>query len=471
MPAGRFRRVPVNFIGPEAQSRSRAWSSQSSINFYIDRQRSGRTGEALMPWPGEKTWSEGTPGDSRGMWCMAGVPYIVSGTTLFSMDDTGTKTTIGTIPGTQRCSFATDGVNLAIRTENTTYVYNGTTLTKVVDSDLEVAQTVAMLNNQFIYQGTGKRFGVADAGDPTSIDGLNYGSAEAVGDDLVQVYAFQSRVYMICQTSLEVWQNPISATNPPLERIEGTTSNVGTPSPFSAANTTNYMYFVGSDDVVYRISAYQPEPVSDSAISRVLRESVTSDSEGYTLVLEGQWFYIINLPTSNITLLYSESTNEWTRLSTGKYGGKHLIKGYCFAYGRHLVLGDGSGTVYEWDFNTYKSDTQVLIRERISAPINAIAAGLPGERLLMSHIDLIMETGVGNVDEQDPQIMVSFSYDGGRTFSKEYWPRIGRASESLRRIKVDNLASFYDVVVKVRVSDPNFISIHGASIALKTAGH
>lgn len=469
MTAGKFKAVPVNFIGPESKSRSKTFSSQSSINFYIDTQTQGRTPQALMPWPGEKVWSSGSTAVSRGMGCMGGVPYIVTDTSLYSIDADGVKTEIGEVLGSERCSFATDGTNLVIRTGSATYLYDSSTLSLVTDTDLENAQTVTFLNNQAIYQGTNKRFGVADAGVPNAIDGLSYASAEAYGDNLVQVYSFQEKVYMLGERSIEVWYNS-GAGDPPFDSIQGSTSNVGTASPFSAANTTDFLYFVGADDVVYRVSGYQPQSVTPSSIAKVLRESITSDAEGYCFVVEGQWFYLINLPSSNITLLFSESTNEWTRLSSGTDYGRHLINGYCYAYGKHLVLDKDTDNVFEWDFDTYESNSETLIRERVSAPINAAQAGIGGERLLMDGIELIMETGVGNTDEPNPQIMVSFSYDGGRSFADETWVEIGREGESVQRVRVDNMASFYDLLIKVRVSDPNFISIHGASIRLKTAG-
>lgn len=465
-----MKTVPVNFVGGENNSRSRFWSSQSSVNLYVDVQKDGRTPSALLPWPGEKMFSAGSSGTTRGMIEHNELLYIIVDTSLIEIDSLGNRTTRGTIPGTGRCSMATDGTNLVIRTGTATYNYVST-VAQIVDPDLENAQTVCMINNQFIYQGTGARFGVSDAGDPNVINGLNYATAETYPDDLVQVYAFNEKVYFGGEDSIEVWYNSGTGT-PPFDRIQQSTAQVGLASPFSMANSDSYLYFLGSDDIVYRMSSYQPESVTPSAIAKEFRESVTSDAQGYVVNLDGQHFYIVQLPTSSLTLAYSEATGEWIRLSTGVTPDlpRNVMNGYSFTFGKHLICDYDSGDVYEWDFDTYTSNGSTIIRQRDSAPINGLQLGSPGKRLLMSRAEIMMETGVGNTNQPDPEMMVSASIDGGRSFTNEDWIKIGREGDSVRRVEWYNMLSFYEIMLRVRVSDPNFIGIHSAAIDLKEAG-
>ena len=117
----RFKTVPLNFVGGENESRSRFWSSQSSVNLYIDTHVSGRSPSALLPWPGEKAFSSGTSGTTRGMESHNGKVYLIVDTSLIEIDQDGNRTTIsGTIAGTGRCSMASDGTNLLIRTGSQT---------------------------------------------------------------------------------------------------------------------------------------------------------------------------------------------------------------------------------------------------------------------------------------------------------------------------------------------------------------
>lgn len=464
----RFQTVPLNFIGGENESRSRFWSSQSSVNLYVDTHVSGRSPSALLPWPGEKPFSTGLPEITRGFALHMTHVYLIEGDRLIQIDQNGTRADVGNIPGTDRCSLVSDGANLIIRNGSKTYRYNGT-VSEITDSDLENAQTLTYINNQVLYQGLNARFCSADAGDPTSIDGLSYATTESYPDNLVQIYAFNERVYMGGEDSLEIWYNS-GTGSPPFDRIQQSTTEVGVASPFSMANSDEYLYFLGSDDVVYRVSAYQPESVTPSAIAKEFRELVTSDAQGYVCQLDGQHFYIVQLPTSNKTLAFSERTGEWIRLSSGVDLGRHLMNGYVFAFGKHLVCDYNSGDVYEWDFGTYTSNGATIIRQRDSAPVNGLQLGIPGSRILMSRAEAIMETGVGNTDTPDPEIMFSCSIDGGRSFTNEDWVKIGREGESVKRVEWYNMQSFYDVVIRIRVSDPCFVGFHGAAIDLKGAG-
>ena len=439
----------------------------------MDRQppgSAGRSSEALLAWPGEKPFSSGSAGISRGMIYHNNNVYLVIDESLVQIGPSGSRSTVGTIPGEGRCSLATDGTNLTIRNGIKTYNYT-TSLAEVTDTDLENAQTVTYINNQAIYQGTGNRYGVADPGNPTTINSLNYGSAESVGDDLVQVYAFNERLYLAGTNSIEIWYNTGTGT-PPFDRIQQSTSQVGVASPFTIGNSEDYIYFLGSDNIAYRMSSYQPESITPSTIAKEFREADTSDAQGYVVKLEGQTFYIVQLPTSGVTLAYSEATQEWIRLASGVSTpfGRHLMNGYVYAWGKHLVSDYDSGDVYEWDFDTFQSNTGTIIRQRDSATIGAEKVGAPGNRLAMSKAEFIVETGVGNSNVENPVAMISASYDGGRSFTNEDWIPLGRIGETRRRVEWYNMATFYDIIIRFRVSDPAFIAIHSAFIDLDVAG-
>lgn len=466
----RYKTVPVDFIGGYKRSRSRAWSSQSSVNLYVSQQSSGRSPEALLPWPGEKLFSSGSD-SCRGLINHNEVLYGVFGTKLYSIADGGVRTEVGNgIVGNDRCVMVSDGDQIIFRA-GATYIYNGTNLSVVSDPDLEHAATLAYINSQVVYQGTGKKIFVSDAANYSSVNPLNVGSAESIGDDLKQVYVFNERLYLAGSKSVEVWYNS-GVDNPPFAKIDQGTSNIGVASPYSMASNENYLYMLCSDDNVYRTNAYQWQPISDETICKDLRESTTSDAVGYCVNLDGYRFYIIQLPAANKTLAYCQETGEWIRLSTGVFPTfpRHMLEAYAYCYGRHLIGSNTDGNIYEWDFNTFNSNGNTIIRQRDSAPINGSQLGSPGSRLLMNRAEFFMETGEATATNPNPEIMVSASYDNGRSFTSEDWVKTGREGETIRRVEWYNCASFYDIILRVRISDEFFTSIHGAAIDLKTAG-
>ena len=75
-----------------------------------------------------------------------------------------------------------------------------------------------------------------------------------------------------------------------------------------------------------------------------------------------------------------------------------------------------------------------------------------------------METGVGLQSGQgiDPQIMMQYSDDGGRTWSSELWRDIGAVGKYKTRVKWNKLGVARDRVYMVEMTDPVFIQINEA---------
>ena len=467
----RYVNVPINFVGGESKSRSRFWSSQSSVNFYVDVQSSGRTESALMPWPGEKAWSAGSSATNSGLYSTStGDLYTVNDSILYSVDINGVRTSLGSLTSSSVYSFADDGANLLIATgrSTVTYLNNRFIFTGLGDLFIYNGTSLSVVSTPTI---TSKQWAASNSGDPTTFPIANIGSFESSGDNILQAFAFQQRVYFAGEKSIEVFYNPPDATSPPLTRIEQSVTNtLGAASPYTYAASTDFLYHLGNDGVVYRTSSYQPQPITPSSISKEITSGVYSDAFAFVCRLQGIPFYVLQLPSAGLTLAYSERSNEWTRLSSGVSLGRHLVNGYAYAFDKHLVSDYNSSAIYEWDFDTHQSNANPLIRQRDGAPVNGISLGASGERLIMNKMTIIMETGVGNTDIPNPKIMVSGSYDGGRSFTNEDWIEIGRQGESVKRIDWYNMGTFYDFVPRVRVSDPAFIALHGASIELKRAG-
>jgi len=465
-----LKTIPVDFVGGYKRSRSRAWSSQSSVNMYASVQSSGRTSEMLMPWPGEKLFSTGS-GVCRGLINHNETLYGVFGSTLYEISEIGVRTSVGTgIYGSGRCVMVSTGDSIVIRA-GATYIYNGSVLSVVNDPDLEHAATLAYINQQVVYQGTSNKIFISNAGDYGSVSALNVGSAESIGDDLRQVYSFNERLYLAGSKSVEVWYNS-GVGNPPFTKIDQGTASIGAASPYVLSSNDSYLYMLASDDNVYRTNAYQWQPIADESICKELRESSTVNAVGYCVNLDGYRFYIIQLPSSNKTLAYCQETGEWIRLSTGVSPDffRHMIETYAYCYGRHLIGSNADSNIYEWDFNTFNSNGDTIIRQRDSAPINGIQLGIPGTRLFMNKAEFFMETGEATATNPNPEIMVSASYDNGRSFTSEDWIKTGRDGETIRRVEWYNCATFYDIVLRVRISDQFFTGIHGASIKVKPAG-
>jgi len=461
--------VPINITGQSYKNRSKPLSKQVTQNFYSELldDQAVKSNYVLQPFPGMTLFGTGT-GVDRGMIEHNSILYKVSGTTLYSVDSNGAHTTLGTIPGTGRCILEGIGSSIVVVSQGIPYLWNGSTLATITDSDLETPNGATHLNNQMIFDGDGGRFVSSLVGDATDIPGLNYATAESNADDLLRAYAFDQLLYLFGNKTLEVWWNS-GVGSPPFDRMEGAIMQIGLAAIHSVSHNDEFMYCLSDDNHVYRVKGASKEPVDSAAIhSEVSAFSQTSDAIGFCFTMEGQNFYCLTFPGENVTKLFSETTG-WSDLSSGTQGKRSYANSYAYAFRKHLVADYRSGNIYEWDLENYTDNGDAIVRLRDTGSLHGGLFGKPGKRVTMNSFELIMETGVGLVtgQGQDPVILLQFSDDGGQTFSTEMPATIGKLGEFQWQVRWDCLGSFHERIMRVRISDPVFCSIHNASADLE----
>ena len=455
-------RVPVQIAGTTHQSRSSALSNQLTQNWYlkVPDNPAARGNLVLMPWPGLALFGSAA-GDNRGMLEHRNTLYKVTGATLYKVDTAGNHVSLGTIPGPDRCILEGIGSNVVVVSAGRAFQYDGSTVTEITDPDLESPRSCAHLNNQMIYDGASARFGVSDVGDATSINGLNYASAESEPDALVRVFTHSQFLYLLGERSIETWYNS-GVGNPPFDRIEQGIMQIGLQALHSVAFNDDAWYFLADDNHVYRVAGLSRTRVTDDSTHlRISGYDVATDAIGMCMDLDGQRFYELTFPDADETLLYSEN-GGWTTLSSD--GGRHFADSYAYFNRRHLVADRRSGQIYELDFNTYTDAGLPIVRIRDSAPIHSGLLNKPGVNMEMNGFEVVMETGAGVLSGQgsDPKIALQTSDDGGKTWGTERWVSFGKTGEFNERVFWRALGSFWQRQIRLTISDPVFASIHSA---------
>ena len=467
-----FNSAPINITGGSYQSRTRPLSSQETKNFYQQVVEPGKEQYVLHSFPGLKSVGSVT-GLDRGMTIMSEVGYRVAGTTLYSFTKLGAHTSIGTIAGIERCIFSNDGTNLIIVTGGVVYQYDGTSITTVTDSNIVGSTAVTFLNNQMIYTNP-PLFVIADPGIPDVASGLNAAAAESQPDDLLRAYAYQQSAYMMGDRSCEPWWNT-GTGNPPLERIDGQIFEVGCAAIHSLAHSDEYLYWLGDDNAIYQASGGSKRRVSSSAINHAIQGyDVISDAFGYTFTFEGINFYLLTFPTANATWCLNETLGDkgWFQVSSGTTGGKYQGSSLVNVYGKNYVADATNGSLYELDLDTYTNNGEVIQRRRVTSSVNGKLLGQPGKRVQMSRLEIIMESGTGLISGQGdvPSLMVDISYDGGRSYVKKGFVKVGQLGESTLRVELFCLDSFYDAIFRITASDPVPFELYSAVIDVRLAG-
>ena len=187
--------------------------------------------------------------------------------------------------------------------------------------------------------------------------------------------------------------------------------------------------------------------------------------------MQGHTLYVLNFPTANATWVYDLSTGLWTErlLRNSTTGQWEAHRGIChaFAFGTHVIGDRSTGTVYEEDIDIYTDAGEVPLRRlRVGPHFN-----LEGQFLFFHRFQLDMETGVGLVTGQgsDPQIMLRWSNDGGRTWGNEMWTTAGAIGGYQTRAIWRRLGAARDRVFEVSFTDPVPFRLNNAWIDV-TAG-
>ena len=459
--------VPVNLTGGTYKHKSLPVSAQVTRNFWPQKQSDAKSASEniLTSFPGLKSFGSQAGGLDRGMFEHLGILYKVTGNTLYTVSSNGTHTSRGTIPDTGRCRFAPLGDSVIIVTGGKPYICDGSTVTLISDSDLESPNAAGSLNNQIIFDGDGGRFVVSNAGDATTINGLNYATAESNADNIIRPYIFNQTLLLFGDKTIEPWWNT-GTGNPPFERVDTGIINVGLGALDSVSNNDTVVYFFGDDDQVYVLQGYNAGVISTEPMAREFAGyTTTEDAIGWCFTFGGYNFYLLTFPTEDKSWIYQEG-GEFFELSSGTSGGRWIANSYAYCFRKHLIADHRNGNIYELNDTTYTENGAAIVRTRDSAPIHGGLLKAPGKRLEMNRFEILLESGTGLISGQgsDPVIMLSFSDDGGRTFSTEMWGTTGQIGEYQFKVEWFALGSFDSRILRIRTSDPvNYTIFSGAA--------
>lgn len=462
--------IPINLTGGTYKHKSLPLSAQTTRNFWPQKQSDAKAFSPyiLSTFPGLKYISTNAAGQDRGLFNHLEVLYKVSGNTLFSIAANGVHTTLGTIPGVGRCRFCGINNTLVIVSGGLVFAWDtvALTLTQGTDPNFSSPNAPTSLNSQVIYDGAGQEWMVTNAGMAMTINGLNVADAESSADDIVRAYAMNQILLLFGTRTIEPWWDSGDG-NPPFTRVDTGIVQIGLGALDSIGNNKSVLYFFGSDDQDYVLQGYNAAPISTETMAKTFQDyGTTSDAIGWCMTIQGKNFRVLTFPTEDKTWIYQEG-GEWFELSSGADGGRWIANSYAFCYRKHWMGDYRNGNLYELDAETYTENGNPIIRTRDSAPLHGglLDPKFSGKRIEMNRFELFMETGVGLISGQgsDPVVMLSFSDDGGRTWSTEMWGQVGEMGAFQFKVEWFGLGSFDTRIFRIKTSDPVSYQIYSAA--------
>lgn len=472
----------------------------------------------LQRVPGLRKLATIGTGPIRGLWAFSGTSayaFVVSGNYLYKIDTNWTATQLGYVAGSAPVSMADNGIQLFIAANGPSYIYNTNTnvFGAISDPDFPGAVTVGYLDGYFVFnEPNSQKIWVTSLLDGTSIDPLDFASAEGAPDGVVGLIIDHREVWVMGTNSTEVWYDA-GLTDFPLARIQGAFNELGCIAPLSIAKMDNSIFWVGQDargrGMVYRANGYNGQRISTHAVEWQLQQYADlSNATAYTYQQDGHNFYVLNVPSGNTTWVYDAATQAWHERAALNNGEFYRHRANCqMSFNDEIVVGDyQNGNIYAYDLTYYANDTEP---QRWLRSWRALPTGTNNLKRTAHHtLQLECETGVGldqlpnpidlvqeeivvgylltedgnylitengdklvvtdtQVGTMTPRVMLRWSDDGGHTWSNEHWRSMGRIGQyGYRTIwrRLGMTMKIRDRVYEVSGTDPVKIAIMGAEL-------
>jgi hypothetical protein len=465
--------VKIPFVGPSYEARSLNASAQRTVNCYLEFNEANPADPvALYGTPGLTLRATLASGANRGCIASSGYWYFVAGSHVYRLATDYTVSDLGAIgTSTGRVGLATNGTEVLIVDGVAGWLATGASLAQIVDVDFPNGVTQATCQDgYFIVTGdnSAKIYWNEVPNTGAGWNGLDFASAEGSPDVTKACISDRRELWLFGAESAEVWVNT-GDSDQLFQRSGNAFVEQGCASAWTVAAIDNTVYWLGSSKngqgIVFRAEGYSSVRISNHALETAIAGySTIADAYAYTYQMQGHAFYVLTFPTANATWFYDAATRQWFewvwRDPADNTENRHRSVCCAFNGTKHLVGDWESGKVYSLEMDVYTDNEDPILRLRRAQTFSE-----DGAKITFESLTLDMETGVGTATGQgsDPQVMLRYSNDGGRTWSNYKQKSIGAQGQYGSRVKFGPTGSGRDRVWEVSMTDPCKFALFGAS--------
>lgn len=485
------------FVGPAYEAANPLQDCQRLINWFVevDKNESAKTPVGLLGCPGLVDLGQSTyTGEVRGFCVIPGgsqaLTVIGSSVVLITVKTSASASTrptfnynlvgsTSTSTGQVKMRSNGQGHIVAIVDGTYLYVYNSAagTFTKSSDAAFLGSSVVAEIDGWFIFAQPGtQKFYTSPLywNGSSAFDGTYFALKDDAPDNLVTLIEQNRELWLIGEATTEVWYNA-GGQFFPFSRLQGTLQQVGCSAVHSVARHGMGLIWLGKSErgvnSVVMTQGYQAQNISNPALSYALNQyPVISDAIGHVYSEEGHEFYVLTFPTADVTWVYDLTTGVWhQRASYDPVAGSfHRARTNCLMSFQNMqIAGDyQSGQLYWQTRSAYDDAGRPLVAVRRAPHIWD-----KSDRKRIRHNRLQVEFNSGGASSgTDPQAMLRWSNDGGKTWGNEHFAPIGKTGETQNRVIWRRLGIARDRVYEVRVSDAVNRDVVGASLMADALG-
>lgn len=428
----------------------RVGNTMRLVNFYAEPLApGGRSQHVLKGVPRANDFATMPEIFVRDMRDIDGTFYVLAGGTLYSLNKFGVPTSLGVTSSAAGARiFGADG-NVCIVSNGRYFVWNGTTMSEPTAGAFSGFNSGAYMGGYVILtEDGGRRFQWSDLADPTTLPGLNFATAESTDGKVLRVVTLLGRLLLMKEDVIEQWALTGAAGANAFAPIPGGVIETGLKARDLVARFSGGMFWVGSDDVAYVGNGSDTQPISGPAVNTALSQSVPTHCFAYED--EGHDFCVIRF-SDRPAWVYDFSTGRWHERASGEDDPWSITS--MSKHNGRFYGGDAAGNVYRFA-RAGTDEGADLIRTAVSGTFYN-----EGDRFRVPMVELTGRMGQGDIGEPEPQVMVSFSRDGGLTYGVERSRSLGGVGDYGQLCRIRGLGSQRQLAMKVRLSDPRDLTL------------
>jgi len=431
--------------------------------------------------PGLRAFAESAQTGHRGHIIVGSTLYTAFANNVTRFDSAGVATSVGVLDGTSSVFWARNNRLptpdlVVVDPENGASVVSVSSVAPYPDSDVGAPNSVCFLDGYFFFT-YGNGACVASALNSTDIDPLASIKCEGNPDGLLRAIAFRD-LYLAGSASIEVWRN--TAEPPPafpFSRVSVIPRGILARNAIAGFEDGigKGIVFVGNDKRVHVLEGYTPTPISTLDVDRAIASFLETGGdpnaiEMFSYVIDGHACIVMRCPAW--AWVFDLDTFYWHERAS-YLSPTWRATGAVNAFGTWIAGDTRSGNLLEISEFARDELGDPLVFQLESGPVTAF----PGRAAVaFASFDVMQSVGIAtgsDPTQSDPTLFISYSPDGGETWSPPRARKLGRQGARPQAIKVTRCGSLGPAGRRWRltVSDPVDVEVFGGdqSAEIRTA--
>lgn len=378
--------------------------------------------------------------------------YRVMGTKLVQIMSDGTLSELGDVGDGTKIAIDYGFDRLAINSGDRLYYWNGTTLVQVTDPDLGPVVDMLWMAGYFVTTD-GTSIIVTQLSDPTMVDPLKYGSAEADPDMIEGLFKLREQLYAIGRYTIQPFDNT-GGSGFPFTAIPTATVPHGAVGPRAKCAFYDTLAFTGSGRneavSVYLLDGGNAVKIGTRAIDDELanvtdQASITMESR----MSRDERRLFIHLPDK--TLVYMANASRiaqvpvWYIAASGlAMDQQYRLQNAVSCYGQ-FICGDTASS----NLGTLDEGIATQFGDAVGWRFDSILLYNSAKGGIVHDMELVGLPGRGATSNR-PVCFMSFTQDG-ETWSLERANKLGRGGNRTKRLTFTPHKRFHNYLgIRVR---------------------